>query len=164
MLQVPLVGVLLLSWKLASDLVKLLLIWDRFTNAIVTGQDCKQNVETFPVCVDPTANMYDDGVSHGYFCCAQGATGIKPLSGRPFCQIGDSSVPASRLATMVCLDKYICTYRLLTNSLGQPIWSFNSPAFHDGYFSCNGSSNNYCYYPNGEVVKWYIIYKHFHIR
>ena len=94
--------------QVSVDLVKKSYNRSRHTNSMAIGQDCNQLVQTFPVCVDPTANMYE--WSSSYFCCAQGATGVIPNGGYPFCQTGDLSVPVSLLATMVCLNLLHLSY------------------------------------------------------
>lgn len=63
------------------------------------AQDCNAYVTAFAGCSDPTANMYQSWA--GYFCCAQGLTGVIPASGFPFCETADVSVAYSLLATMV---------------------------------------------------------------
>ena len=92
---------LLVALEVSVGLAAQFTVRDGHINDTVTGQDCSQAVQTFPVCVDPTANMYAWGGE--YFCCAQGSTGIYPSLGYPFCQAGVSSVPTSLLATMVCV-------------------------------------------------------------
>lgn len=69
-----------------------------------TPTSCYTQVETFPVCADPTANMYQ--MSGGFFCCVNGEIAVLPLTGwGGICVTADETVPVSLMATMVCRSR-----------------------------------------------------------